>query len=222
MEQVPLDFLGELRRTHTCGELRAADAGKRVILMGWVHRRRDLGGVLFIHLRDREGVTQLVFRSDGDAAVHAKAELLSSEYVIAIEGLVERRGDDTVNAAIETGGVDIALEPFQCTRFEMAEFAVRARESAWTTSASAAAPGPHHVRAMAEALGRATPASRYSPAIDLHPVLGTPTRPHRGDGRLDRRGRLARFGSGDSSVTELYFDPWLSRRDPRSVSSPSS
>ena len=110
MEQVPLDFLGELRRTHDCGALRAADAGKRAILMGWVHRRRDLGGVLFIHLRDREGVTQLVFRSDGDPAVHARAELLGSEYVIAVEGLVERRDADTVNAAIETGEVEVVVD----------------------------------------------------------------------------------------------------------------
>src|ERR1700682_2681166 len=110
MEQVPLDFLGELRRTHTCGELRATDAGKRAILMGWVHRRRDLGGVLFIHLRDREGVTQLVFRGDGENAVHAKAELLASEYVIAVEGLVERRAPETVNAAIETGEVEVVVE----------------------------------------------------------------------------------------------------------------
>ena len=76
METVQLDFLGDLRRTHTCGELRAADAGKRALLMGWVHRRRDLGGVIFIHLRDRDGVTQLVFHEDADPAVHAKAELL--------------------------------------------------------------------------------------------------------------------------------------------------
>jgi aspartyl-tRNA synthetase len=110
MEQVPLDFLGELRRTHHCGALRAADAGKRALLMGWVHRRRDLGGVLFIHLRDREGVTQLVFRSDGDPAVHARAELLGSEYVIAVEGLVERRAADTVNSAIETGEVEVVVQ----------------------------------------------------------------------------------------------------------------
>ncbi|MBZ5677402.1 MAG: aspartate--tRNA ligase [Acidobacteriia bacterium] len=110
MEQVPLDFLGELRRTHDCGALRSADAGKRAILMGWVHRRRDLGGVLFIHLRDREGVTQLVFRSDGDPAVHARAELLGSEYVIAVEGLVERRAADTVNPAIATGEVEVVVD----------------------------------------------------------------------------------------------------------------
>src|SRR6185369_184306 len=110
MEQVPLDFLGELRRTHTCGELRSSHAGARVVLMGWVHRRRDLGGVLFIHLRDREGVTQLVFRSDGDPAVHTKAESLGSEYVIAIQGLVERRSADTVNPAIDTGEVEVVAE----------------------------------------------------------------------------------------------------------------
>jgi aspartyl-tRNA synthetase len=110
MEQVPLDLLGELRRTHTCGQLRLSDAGKRVVLMGWVHRRRDLGGVLFLHLRDRDGVTQIVFRADGDPEVHAKADLLGSEYVIAVEGLVDRRSPDTVNPAIETGQVEVVCE----------------------------------------------------------------------------------------------------------------
>src|ERR1700691_58290 len=109
-EQVPLDFLGELCRTHTCGELRATDAGKRAILMGWVHRRRDLGGVFFIHLRDRDGVTQIVFHADGDPEVHAKAEMLATEYVIAIEGLVELRSADTINPAIATGEVEIVAE----------------------------------------------------------------------------------------------------------------
>src|SRR5215471_3244773 len=109
-EQAPLDFLGDLRRTHSCGELRRSDAGKRAILMGWVHRRRDLGGVLFIHLRDREGVTQVVFHADGDPAVHAKADLLSTEYVVAIEGPVELRSPDTVNPAIPTGEVEVVCE----------------------------------------------------------------------------------------------------------------
>jgi len=108
MESVPLDFLGELRRTHTCGELRAADAGKRAILMGWVHRRRDLGGVVFIHLRDRDGVTQLVFHSGSEA--HAKVELLATEYVIAVEGKVSLRTPDTINPAIPTGEVEMVVE----------------------------------------------------------------------------------------------------------------
>jgi aspartyl-tRNA synthetase len=109
-EQVPLDFLGELRRSHTCGELRASDSGRRATLMGWVHRRRDLGGVLFIHLRDREGVTQLVFRADADPVVHAKASLLATEYVIAAEGLVTQRTPDTINPAIPTGEIELAVE----------------------------------------------------------------------------------------------------------------
>jgi aspartyl-tRNA synthetase len=109
-EQAPLDFLGDLRRTHSCGELRSSNAGRRAILMGWVHRRRDLGGVLFIHLRDREGVTQVVFRADGDPAVHAKAELLSTEYVVAVEGPVELRSPDTVNPALPTGEVEVVCE----------------------------------------------------------------------------------------------------------------
>jgi aspartyl-tRNA synthetase len=107
MESVPLDFLGDLRRTHTCGELRDTDSGKTAIIMGWVHRRRDLGGVIFIHLRDRDGVTQVVFRADKDAELLKKAELLGSEYVVAVEGLVEGRTEDTVNPAIPTGTVEI-------------------------------------------------------------------------------------------------------------------
>src|SRR2546430_15783252 len=91
MQTVPLDFLGDLRRTHPCGQLRAKDAGSRALLMGWVHRRRDLGGVIFIHLRDRDGVSQAVFHTDTDPAVHAKAELLRSEYVVAVEGKVALR-----------------------------------------------------------------------------------------------------------------------------------
>ena len=110
MSSVPLDFLGELRRTHSCGTLRAADAGQRALLMGWVHRRRDLGGVIFIHLRDRDGVTQLVFDESADPAVHAKAELLASEYVIAAEGRVKQRTADTINPTIPTGEVEIAVE----------------------------------------------------------------------------------------------------------------
>ncbi|MBM3726143.1 MAG: aspartate--tRNA ligase [Acidobacteria bacterium] len=109
-ESVQLDFLGNLRRTHSCGALRAEHAGNRALLMGWVHRRRDLGGVIFIHLRDREGVSQVVFRADGDTAVHSRAENLRSEFVVAVEGQVVRRSEDTVNAAIPTGEVEVVAE----------------------------------------------------------------------------------------------------------------
>ncbi len=110
MQTVPLDFLGQLRRTHTCGELRAKDAGSRALLMGWVHRRRDLGGVIFIHLRDREGVTQIVFHTGTDPEVHAKAEVLRSEYVVAVEGKLALRTPDTVNTNLATGEVELVAE----------------------------------------------------------------------------------------------------------------
>ncbi|HVX65486.1 MAG TPA: amino acid--tRNA ligase-related protein, partial [Bryobacteraceae bacterium] len=109
-ESVPLDFLGDLKRTGSCGSLRASDAGKRALLMGWVYRRRDLGGVIFIHLRDREGVTQIVFHESADAAVHGKAELLRSEYVIAVEGTVAPRTPETINPDIATGEVEVVAE----------------------------------------------------------------------------------------------------------------
>ena len=110
MPSVPLDLLGNLRRTHRCGELRATDAGKKAIVMGWVHRRRDLGGVIFIHLRDREGVTQLVFHEDAEPAVHQKAELLASEYVVAAEGTLALRTAENINSAIPTGEVELVVE----------------------------------------------------------------------------------------------------------------
>src|SRR3984957_11476260 len=106
-EQVPLDYLGELRRTQSCGQLRAAAVGNAALLLGGVHRRRDLGGVLFVHLRDRDGVTQIVFHADAGAELHAKAEMLGSEYVIAVEGTVAQRVAETVNAALETGEVKL-------------------------------------------------------------------------------------------------------------------
>jgi len=109
MAEVQLDFLGDLRRTNSCGELRSSDTGKTALLMGWVHRRRDLGGLIFIHLRDRDGITQLVFDESKNPAAHKRAQELSSEFVIAAEGLVEKRSADTVNPAIATGEVEIAV-----------------------------------------------------------------------------------------------------------------
>jgi aspartyl-tRNA synthetase len=108
--ETQLDFLGDLRRTHTCGQLRAADAGSRALLMGWVHRHRDLGGVIFIHLRDRDGVTQIAIHADADEAAHRKAEQVRPEYVIAVEGAVALRSADTVNPSLETGEVEVFAE----------------------------------------------------------------------------------------------------------------
>jgi len=103
-----LDFLGDLKRTHTCGQLSLANDGDSVVLMGWVHRRRDLGGVIFIHLRDREGVTQGVFRLGHEA--HARAEQIRPEYVVAIAGKVEKRSADTINPNLPTGEVEVVVD----------------------------------------------------------------------------------------------------------------
>jgi len=93
-----------------CGALRASDAGKKVVLMGWVNRRRDLGQIIFVDLRDRTGVTQVVFSSDVSAAVHEKAEQLRNEYVIAAIGTVKKRDADTINPNIPTGEVELVAE----------------------------------------------------------------------------------------------------------------
>ncbi|MBV6432749.1 MAG: Aspartate--tRNA ligase [Bryobacteraceae bacterium] len=109
-QPVTLDFLGDLKRTHDCGALRSSDSGKRALVMGWVHRRRDLGGVIFIHLRDREGVTQVVFHENVGSHVHARAGMLRPEYVVAIEGTVEKRSPETVNPNISTGEIELVAE----------------------------------------------------------------------------------------------------------------
>ncbi len=101
-----LDFLGDLQRTHTCGELRASNAGETVTLMGWVNRRRDLGSLIFIDIRDRSGITQVVFDSDVPE-VHQKAETLRNEYVVAVTGTVKKRDDKTVNKNIPTGEIEV-------------------------------------------------------------------------------------------------------------------
>jgi aspartyl-tRNA synthetase len=100
--------LGELTRTHTCGALRAEDVGADVVLLGWVHRVRDLGGLLFIDLRDRAGLTQIVFDKD-DAETMAKAKRLRSEYVIGVKGRAQRRSPETVNPKVATGEVEVMV-----------------------------------------------------------------------------------------------------------------
>ena len=100
--------LGELTRTHTCGALRPDDVGAEVVLLGWVHRVRDLGGLLFIDVRDRGGITQVVFDKD-DEALMAKAKRLRSEFVIGVVGRVRRRSADTINPKLATGDVEVVV-----------------------------------------------------------------------------------------------------------------
>jgi aspartyl-tRNA synthetase len=105
-----LDFLGDLRRTDMCGALRPSDAGQKATLMGWVNKRRDLGSLIFVDLRDRTGVTQVVINAERDAAIHKRAEALRNEYVIAVTGTVKLRDASTVNKNIATGEVELVAE----------------------------------------------------------------------------------------------------------------
>jgi aspartyl-tRNA synthetase len=105
-----LDFLGDLERTHRCGALRASDSGQRAVLMGWVNRRRDFGNLIFVDVRDRTGLTQVVFNKERDPAVHEKASQLRSEYVIAVVGKIKQRTAATFNKNIPTGEVELIAE----------------------------------------------------------------------------------------------------------------
>src|SRR6187402_664863 len=97
--------LGSLARTHTCGALRPEDVGKNVVLLGWVHRLRDMGSLLFLDVRDRHGLTQVVIEGE-ETGLLERAKRLRSEFVIAIIGEVERRSNETVNKDLPTGEVE--------------------------------------------------------------------------------------------------------------------
>src|SRR3954449_1999513 len=94
-------------RTHTCGELRAADAGRTAKVAGWVHRRRDYGKLIFIDLRDRHGITQVVIDAADAPDAHATASRLRNEFVVAFEGEVAKRQPGTENARLATGDVEL-------------------------------------------------------------------------------------------------------------------
>src|SRR5207302_1762731 len=93
-----------------CGTLRASDAGNKAVLMGWVNKRRDHGNLLFIDLRDRTGLSQIVFNVETDPAIHEKAGTLRNEYVIAVTGTVKLRDANTVNKNMSTGEVELVAE----------------------------------------------------------------------------------------------------------------
>jgi len=100
-----LDFLGNLKRTHYCGALRGSDAGKPAVVLGWVARRRDLGNLLFLDVRDRTGIVQVVFNKEAQPEAHAKAEQARSEFVVAAEGDVVQR--QKPNPDLATGEVEL-------------------------------------------------------------------------------------------------------------------
>jgi aspartyl-tRNA synthetase len=100
-----LDFLGNLKRTHYCGALRATDAGRPATVLGWVARRRDLGNLLFFDVRDRSGIVQVVFNKETQPEAHAKAEQARSEFVVAVEGEVVKRQKG--NPELATGEVEL-------------------------------------------------------------------------------------------------------------------
>jgi len=103
------DQLEEMRRTHNCCELSADDVGTEVVLMGWVQRRRDHGGVIFIDLRDREGITQVVFNPKVDKKVHEKAHVIRNEYVLGVRGNVMKRPEGMINPNLITGEIEVMV-----------------------------------------------------------------------------------------------------------------
>jgi len=122
-----IEFLGNWKRSHYCGGISAADVGSEVVLMGWAHRRRDHGGLIFVDLRDREGLGQVVFDPAVSVETHAKAEAIRSEYVVAVKGKVIRRPEGTVNPNLKTGEVEVlvseckVLNPSKALPFTMDE-----------------------------------------------------------------------------------------------------
>jgi aspartyl-tRNA synthetase len=106
-DDIHLDPLADWKRTHDCGSLRAGDIGREALLMGWVNSRRDLGNLIFIDLRDREGITQVVFDPNVDEESHAKARVLRNEWVLAVKGRVSPRLEGQENTKLSTGAIEL-------------------------------------------------------------------------------------------------------------------
>ena len=105
-----LDFLGTLQRTHLCGDLRASNSSEAVTLMGWVNRRRDHGNLIFLDLRDRSGITQVVLDKEASPLAHSKAEAARPEYVVAVTGRVRVRGAGLANPNMPTGEIELVAQ----------------------------------------------------------------------------------------------------------------
>jgi aspartyl-tRNA synthetase len=106
-------FITEKKRSHYCGDLRPSHMGSEVVLMGWVHRRRDHGGVIFVDLRDRTGLAQVVFNPEVNPEIHEEAHKIRSEYVLAVKGTVKARPPDMENPSMKTGGVEVMVDELE-------------------------------------------------------------------------------------------------------------
>ena len=102
-----IDLLGDLKRTGYCGDLNKKDVNREVVLLGWVQRRRDLGGLIFVELRDRQGLVQVVFNPEVNPQAHEKAQSIRSEYVLGVQGTVVMRPEGTANPKLSTGEIEV-------------------------------------------------------------------------------------------------------------------
>jgi len=107
------DFITIQKRTHYCGQLGSSENGKEIILMGWVHRRRDHGGVIFVDFRDREGLVQIVFNPEHSPDAHREAHKIRSEYVLAVRGTVRLRPEGMINPELKTGTIEVMVEELE-------------------------------------------------------------------------------------------------------------
>ena len=124
-----------MKRTHTCGQLNKKDIGKEAVLCGWLHSRRDHGGLIFVDLRDRYGVTQIVIDSEKDTKIHGLASSIKSEYVLAVKGKVQKRPKGTENPKIPTGEIEVLVDKLEVINvsktppFEISEYSSVSEEA---------------------------------------------------------------------------------------------
>ena len=108
-----MGFVTNKKRTHYCGNLGLSHVGQDVVLMGWVHRRRDHGGVIFVDLRDREGLVQIVFNPDSSSECHGEAHRIRNEFVVAVKGYVRRRPEKMANPDLQTGEIEVVIQELE-------------------------------------------------------------------------------------------------------------
>ncbi|CCO22861.1 aspartate--tRNA ligase [Maridesulfovibrio hydrothermalis] len=126
-----IEPLGDWKRTHSCNEITAKNLGEEILIMGWVQFRRDHGGLIFIDLRDREGLTQVVFSPEHNVDAHERAHAIRSEYVVAIKGQVRERPDGMINKNLTTGEIEIVVDEWKLLNTsETPPFAIEDRTDA--------------------------------------------------------------------------------------------